>query len=174
MLNLFTRSKERRLAAGRIYQALVTRSREPVFFERFAVPDTLDGRFDLLTLHAWLMLARMKQGGRTNAALSQVLVDTIFVGFDEALRELGAGDMGMGRRMKKFADAFYGRLKAYDAAAEASDMEAALARNLYRGDATPCAREMAAYVERARQRLANWEGGVKAGIPDFGPLPGQE
>lgn len=170
MLNLFSRSKERRIAAGAIYQALVTRSREPVFFERFAVPDTLDGRFDLLTLHAWLVLARLKDDAR----LSQVLVDTIFVGFDEALRELGAGDMGMGRRMKKFADAFYGRLKAYDAATDAAALETALVRNLYRGEAPPCAKAMAAYVEHSRQRLAGWESGASAGVPNFGPLPGNE
>lgn len=166
MLNLFSRRKERRLAACRIYEALVTRSREPVFFARLAVPDTLDGRFDLLTLHAWLVLARLKD----QPHLSQVLVDTIFVGFDEALRELGAGDIGMGRRMKKFADAFYGRLKAYDAAGQGEGLDAVLTRDLYRGDAPPCLAAMTAYVERTRQRLSGWQ----SGAPDFGPLPGEE
>lgn len=170
MLNLFSRSKERRLAAGRIYEVLVTRSREPVFFERLGVPDTLDGRFDLLTLHAWLVLSRMKDRHR----LSQVLVDTIFVGFDEALRELGAGDIGMARRMKKFADAFYGRLKAYDAAPDAAAMTEVLVRNLYRGEAPQCApscvEAMTAYVERTRRHLSGWQDGT----PDFGPLPGME
>ena len=165
MLNLLRRSKERRLAAGRIYDALVKRSREPVFFERFGVPDTLDGRFDLLTLHAWLVLARIKQ----DAEMSQALVDTIFVGFDEALREMGAGDMGMGRRMKKFANAFYGRLSAYGAAAGEAALEATLVRNLYRGTASPCAAALAAYVLRAGQNLEGWE----TGEPDFGPLPGE-
>lgn len=164
MLNAMRRSKERRLTAERIYAALVTRAREPVFFERFGVPDTLDGRFDLLTLHAWLVLARVKD----NAQLSQALVDTIFVGFEEALREMGAGDMGMGRRVKKFADAFYGRLKAYGEANDTSEMATALERNLYRG--RPCGGELAAYVMQARHRLASWENGA----PDFGPLPGEE
>jgi cytochrome b pre-mRNA-processing protein 3 len=164
MLNAMRRSKERRLTAERIYAALVTRAREPVFFERFGVPDTLDGRFDLLTLHAWLVLARVKQ----DAQLSQALVDAIFVGFEEALREMGAGDMGMGRRVKKFADAFYGRLKAYGDAKDASEMATALERNLYRG--RPCDGALAAYVMQARHRLASWENGA----PDFGPLPGEE
>ncbi len=168
MLNLFARSKERRLTAGRIYQALVARSREPVFFERYGVPDTLDGRFDLLTLHAWLVLARLKLDKDGDAALSQVLVDTIFVGFDEALRELGAGDMGMARRMKKFADAFYGRLAAYGAALDEMGLETALVRNLYRGEAPPCVPGMTAYVVGARGHLASWQ----TGLPDFGPLPG--
>lgn len=164
MLNAMRRSKERRLVAERIYAALVTRAREPVFFERFAVPDTLDGRFDLLTLHAWLVLARLK----SDAQLSQMLVDTIFTGFEEALREMGAGDMGMGRRVKKFADAFYGRLKAYGDAQDAPEMAAVLDRNLYRGAAGTCAGEMAAYVMRTKERLASWDNGA----PDFGPLPG--
>jgi cytochrome b pre-mRNA-processing protein 3 len=165
MLNLLHRSKERRLAAGRIYEALVKRSREPVFFERFGVPDTLDGRFDLLTLHAWLALARLKQ----DAEMSQALVDTIFVGFDEALREMGAGDMGMGRRMKKFANAFYGRLSAYGAAGDERALQEALVRNLYRGTASPCAAALTAYVLSAGQRLEGWQ----AGEPDFGPLPSE-
>ena len=163
MLNAMRRSKQRRLEAGRIYAALVARSREPVFFATFGVPDTLDGRFDLLTLHAWLVLERLR-----DAHLSQALIDTIFVGFDEALREMGAGDIGMGRRMKKFADAFYGRLQAYGAAQEEAAMEAALARNLYRG--VPGVRSLAGYVMRAKARLGTWEGGM----PDFGPLPGED
>ncbi len=166
MLNAMRRSKERRLVAGRIYTALVTRAREPVFFERFGVPDTLDGRFDLLTLHAWLVLLRLKK----DEPLAQAVVDAIFVGFDVALREMGAGDIGMGRRMKKFADAFYGRLQAYDAALDAEQLTEALERNLYRGGPQPCARAMAAYVMGVRQHLASWE----SGVPDFGPLPVEE
>jgi len=167
MLNLFFRSKQRREAAARIYAALVARAREPVFFARFAVPDSLDGRFDLLTLHVWLVLEHLKG----EAQLSQALVDAVFVGFDEALREMGAGDLGMGRKMKKIADAFYGRLKAYGEAEDAAAMADALTRNLYRGEAVPCAGAMAAYVLRARQHLAGWREGE---APDFGPLPGQD
>lgn len=166
MLNAMRRSKERRLEAGRIYAALVARSREPVFFERFGVPDTLDGRFDLLTLHAWLVLQRLQP----EAHLSQALVDTIFVGFEEALRELGTGDIGLGRRMKSFADAFYGRLQAYGAAFDQEAMEAALIRNLYRGTSVPGVAAMAAYMLRAKESLATW----KDSVPDFGPLPGEE
>ena len=170
MLNVITRGKSRRRAAERIYAGVVTRSREPVFFARFDVPDTLDGRFDLLTLHAWMALARF----RHDAPLAQGLVDCIFVGFDEALREMGAGDIGMGRRMKKFADAFYGRLKAYDEAADTAAMEQALLRNLYRGIATPAAAVVANYVMRAKEYLAApGEEPGKVDV-DFGPLPGEE
>ena len=170
MLNVITRSKTRRRAAERIYTGVVTRSREPVFFARFGVPDTLDGRFDLLTVHAWLALTRV----RHEAALAQGLVDCIFVGFDEALREMGAGDMGMGRRMKQFADAFYGRLKAYDDAVDSAAMEQALIRNLYRGIATPGAELVASYVMRAKDHLAAAGEGPGTADIDFGPLPGEE
>jgi len=166
MLNVIKRGKEHRHAAERLYAAVVTRSREPVFFARLEVPDTLDGRFDLLTLHAWLVLKRYQP----NAPLAQAVVDRIFVGFDEALREMGAGDMGLGRRMKTFADAFYGRLKAYEAAEDAAAMSAALVRNLYRGNATPAAAIVANYVMRAKEHL-NTSG---EGDADFGPLPGED
>lgn len=170
MLNAIARGKELRRAAERLYAALVTRSREPVFFERLDVPDTLDGRFDLLTLHAWLVLARYRE----NAPLAQALVDQIFVGFDEALREMGAGDIGMGRRMKKMADAFYGRLKAYGEAENAVALEEALVRNLYRGSPTPAAAQVATYIMRARVRLSGeGEGATKEEL-DFGPLPRED
>ncbi|GAA0570787.1 ubiquinol-cytochrome C chaperone family protein [Rhizomicrobium electricum] len=163
MLNAFVRSKQARDAAERHYVALVRRAREPVFFARFDVPDTLDGRFDLLVLHAWALLGRI----RPDDVLAQALVNRIFVGLDEALREMGAGDMGMGRRMKKFADAFYGRLKAYDDAGDGEGLRQALVRNLYRGTETPAAAVMSSYISRVRTRLA----AAGEGDLDFGPLP---
>jgi cytochrome b pre-mRNA-processing protein 3 len=166
MLNLFSRSKQRRESAARIYAALLARAREPVFFARLGVPDSLDGRFDLLTLHAWLVLERLPAG----RGLAQDLIDTIFTGFDEALRELGAGDIAMLRRMKQFAGAFYGRLEAYGEAQDEAALAAALSRNLYRGEAA-CARAMTDYVLRARERLTAWNG---QDMPEFGPLPGEE
>lgn len=166
MLNVFGRSKAVKHAAERLYAAVVTRAREPVFFVNLAVADTLDGRFDLLALHAWLVLTQVK----TNAPLAQAFVDRLFIGFDEALRELGAGDIGMGRRVKKLADAFYGRLAAYDAASDGNSMAAALVRNLYRGEEKPCVAAMAAYVLGAKTYLTL----TPDGEVDFGPLPFSE
>jgi cytochrome b pre-mRNA-processing protein 3 len=134
-----------------------------VFFTAFAVADTLDGRFDLLALHAWLVLAELKGGDS-----AQVLTDAIFIGFDEAMREQGAGDMGIARKLKAMANAFYGRMAAYDAARDESELAAALAKNLWRGAPVDGrARVLAAYVLGARQSLKN-------SLPDaldFGPLP---
>lgn len=170
MLNAMRRSKQRRSLAARLYAVLVARARDPVFFASYGVEDTLDGRFDLLALHAWLVLERLKAAGA--ASLSQAFVDTVFIGFDEALRELGSGDIGLGRRMKKLADAFYGRMQAYGEARDEASLEAALVRNLYRGVRQPAAKAMARYVLSARARLDACD--VKGGVLDFGPLPDEE
>ncbi len=111
MLNALRKSKERRQLAAELHAALVARAREPEFFATFGIKDTLDGRFDLIALHAWLVLERLREAGASS--LSQSFIDAVFVGFDEGLRELGAGDIGMGKRVKKLADAFYGRMQAY-------------------------------------------------------------
>ena len=161
MLNLFASRKTVKTVAERLYAAAVSRSREPVFFVTFGVSDTLDGRFDLLTLHAVLVLTQLK----TNPVLAQAFIDRLFTGFDEALRELGAGDMGLGAKLKRMGNAFHGRLKAYEEAQDEAAMSEALSRNLFRG--APCAPQMTAYVLGAKQHLALTE----EGEVDFGPLP---
>src|ERR1700722_6912194 len=105
MLNAWRKSAERRRLSERLCAALIERARAPVFFREHGAPDPLDGRFDLLTLHAWLVLERLEAADRRD--LAQALTDGLFVRFDEALRDMGAGDMGMGRRMKKMASAFF-------------------------------------------------------------------
>jgi len=168
MLNLLRKSRSRREQVQALYQGLTTRAREPVFFRALAVPDTIDGRFDLLALHAFLLLERLQQAGL--GAEAQGLMDAIFVGFDEAMRELGVSDMGLGRRMKTMANAFFGRLAAYGAATGRSSLIAALAKNIWRGAAPAGAPErLAAYVERARAALAASD--MSPGPMDFGPLP---
>jgi cytochrome b pre-mRNA-processing protein 3 len=168
MLNAMRKSKQRKAQAAGLYAAVTRRAREPEFFARFAVEDTLDGRFDLLTLHAGLVLERLKAAGA--APLSQAFVDAVFIGFDEALRELGSGDIGMGKRMKKLADAFYGRLQAYGEAKDEAALEDALVRNLYRGARLPAAKAMARYMLSARAQLD----GCDLETLDFGPLPDEE
>lgn len=166
MLNLLKDRAARKQEARGLYDDLVSRARAPVFFSDFGVADSLDGRFDLLAFHAWLGLVALKQAGQDKAA--QALTDIIFTGFDEAMREQGAGDMGIGHKLKKFADAFYGRLAAYDTARNEAELAAALAKNLWRGG-RPDARAnvLAIYARTAQSHL-------KQGLPatlDFGPLP---
>jgi cytochrome b pre-mRNA-processing protein 3 len=166
MLNLLRKRPSRKREGALLYEPLVSRARSAVFFTDFAVADSIDGRFDLVVLHAWLALAALKAAGLGEQA--QGLTDAIFTGFDEAMREQGAGDMGISRKMKAFADAFYGRLGAYEQAGDEVELAAALARNLYRGAAMDGrAQALAAYAVRARESL-------RQSLPqslDFGPLP---
>lgn len=163
MLNLLKGLAARKQEVARLYDALVNRAREPVFFAGFGVADSLDGRFDLLVFHAWLVLKELK-----GTPTAQALTDMIFTGFDEAMREQGAGDMGIGHKLKAMAKAFYGRVAAYEAAQDELELASALAKNLWRGGkADDRARALAAYAMRARQSLAR-------SLPnalDFGPLP---
>ena len=125
MLNLLKGMAARKQEVARLYDGLVSRAREPVFFAGFGVTDSLDGRFDILVLHAWLVLKELK-----DSAVAQALTDMIFTGFDEALREQGAGDMGIGHKLKAIANAFYGRIAAYEAARNEQELASALAKNL--------------------------------------------
>ena len=168
MLNLLRKSAARKEFAVRLEAQLVTRAREPFFFRTLNVPDTVDGRFDLVALHGWLTLERLKAVGMDGEA--QALTDILFIGFDEALREQGIGDMGMGRRMKAFANAFFGRLTAYSGAKDEALLAEALAKNVWRGaPVDDRARTLAAYVLSARGALA--AGDLANGVLDFGPLP---
>ena len=98
-----------------IYGMIVTQAREPSFYRAMAVPDTVNGRFDLLLLHLWLILRRLKSadGG---PALSQALFDHFCNDMDDNLREMGVGDLTVPKKMQAFGEAFYGRTAAYDLA----------------------------------------------------------
>lgn len=162
MLNFFRKSAARKALGLRLYGEVTARARAPVFYREFAVADSIDGRFDLVALHGWLALEHL------TGDAAQALTDAIFIGFDEAMREQGQGDMGLGRKMRQFADAFYGRLSVYSAARDTQAMAGALARNLWRGvPVDDRAISMAEYALAAREfmRYAPPEG------LDFGPLP---
>src|SRR6185437_12342641 len=118
MLKTLRRSRDVRKTARRVCAQLMERARAPEFFNRFGVPDTIDGRFDLVALHAWLLLDQVQD----DPPLAQAVVDEIFVSFDEALRHLGTGDAAMNRRLKTIASAFYGRLQAYRGAATGEEL----------------------------------------------------
>jgi len=162
------RGMHRRIGA-QLGAGLSARAREPVFFLHCGVPDTIDGRFDVLMLHAWLVLERLQSHGEDD--LAQALVDALFVHLEEALREQGAGDMSMSRRLKKMAGAFYGRLQAYRDATDENALAAAVTRNLYRGDASRVEQAVgiARYAVAARTRLAQCC--LEQGQLEFGPLP---
>ncbi len=123
--------------ADDLYRILVAQAREPIFYESWSVPDTLPGRFDMICLHAFLILRRLKRDRPRSEALSQALFDRMFADVDQNLRELGFGDLGVGKRVKAMASSFYGRVTAYEAGLrdESSVLDDALARNVYAGQA---------------------------------------
>ena len=115
---------------------IVTQAREPLFYRDLGVPDTVNGRFDLLVLHLWMVLRRLKpiEGG---AGLSQALFDRFCDDMDANLREMGVGDLTVPKRMQAFGEAFYGRAAAYDLALAAGEepLAQALCKNILNGEA---------------------------------------
>jgi len=148
-----------------IYGMIVTQAREPLFYRDLGVPDTVNGRFDLLLLHLWLVLRRLQpiEGG---AEISQALFDCFCEDMDANLREMGVGDLAVPKRMKAFGEAFYGRTAAYDLAlAEGREpLAQALCRNVLNGEHIENARRLAFYAERAMSALAELDDArLKAG-----------
>ena len=123
--------------AHALYVATVTQARQPFLFVEFGVPDSVDGRFDMISLHIFLVLRRLKADVEKTADLAQCLFDIMFADMDRSLREMGAGDLGVGRRVKSMVTAFYGRLSAYEKALIGDDRGAlveAIIRNIFRDD----------------------------------------
>jgi cytochrome b pre-mRNA-processing protein 3 len=142
--------------AGPPYAAIVAQARHPAFYAVCGVPDSIDGRFELVALHVYLVLRPLKSGDRSAQALAQSLVDLFFADMDASLREMGAGDLGVGKRVKNMAAAFYGRVAAYDGVAPGGNVGEALKRNLFGTVEVGAERiaAMAAYVERAQALIA--------------------
>jgi cytochrome b pre-mRNA-processing protein 3 len=138
-----------------IYGMIVTQAREPLFYRDLAVPDTVNGRFDLVLLHLWMVLRRLKSAP-SGTALSQALFDHFCTDMDDNLREMGVGDQTVPRRMREFGEAFYGRTAAYDMALTESReaLAGAICKNVLNGAKMENARELAAYAEAAMVQLA--------------------
>jgi cytochrome b pre-mRNA-processing protein 3 len=134
-----------------IYGVIVAQARQPAFYLNLGVPDTVEGRFDLLILHLWLVLRRLKALEMVPA--SQQLFDYFCSDIDANLREMGVGDLTVPKTMKTVGEAFYGRVNAYDAAwedASGAALRVALARNVMNKPTEPAAAAaLAAYVRRA-------------------------
>ena len=138
-----------------IYGMIVTQAREPLFYRDLGVPDTVNGRFDLLLLHLWLVLRRLKSV-EAGTGLSQALFDHFCEDMDDNLREMGVGDLAVPKRMRAFGEAFYGRSVAYDMAlTEGGEAFAqSLCKNVLDGQKIEKARLLASYAEAAIAALA--------------------
>jgi len=159
MLKRLFKPKAAYAAGQALYAATVAQARSPALYLDLRVPDTPEGRFELYSLHVYLVLARLKAQGAAAAETSQVLFDTYLSGLDHGLRELGVGDLSVGKRMRKLGEAFYGRIRSYETALgqlpDRSALEALVARTVYAG--APDARTglMADYLLRQRAALAD-------------------
>lgn len=144
------------------YYDVLDASRRPVFYLHFAVPDTFDGRFDMLCAMMSVMMARLKQGDASDHDFSQDLFDAMFRDVDLTLREMGAGDIGVGKRVKKMSEAFMGRLSHYDKGFQSEDaalLAPVIARNVFRReDEEESDQALAEYLLGLYQRLLKVSG----------------
>lgn len=197
-----TANRNRQRSAGRTYVRLVDLARRPEFYTQMGIPDTIDGRFELIVLHAFLILDRLqwRPGVDSSEALqdtptieaadagikgdeaadqqfAQALFDYMFADMDHNLREMGVGDMNVGKRVRKMGEAFYGRAVNYQRALQTGrrdDLCDALRRNLFgtvSAPSTAAVTMMADYVTDARNHLRRQPSdGIKAAEFNF-PTP---
>jgi len=152
----------REVIAQRLYAALTAQARRPDFYVTCGVPDSIDGRFEMVALHAFLLFRRLKGHGEKAGAVAQSVYDVMFSDFDASVREMGAQDLGVGRRIKFMTEAMNGRFQAYEAGlahlqsqGSQIELELALKRNLY-GTTEPvdeCLKRMTDYMKRADGEL---------------------
>jgi cytochrome b pre-mRNA-processing protein 3 len=148
--------KPKNRPAESLYRAIVTAARQPHFYREWGVPDTVDGRFDMIVLHLFLILDRFRPVPDT-ADLAQDLTDAFFSDMDRSLREMGVGDLSVGKKIRKMAEACYGRFEAYRRTIEQGGAELAdvVRRNVYAGAPDDAGAEaLADWMMAARKSLA--------------------
>jgi cytochrome b pre-mRNA-processing protein 3 len=173
----FRRNRASRTIAA-LYGAIVAQARLPVFYRSYAVPDTPDGRLDMIMLHAILAIRRLEAGDAGLKRLGQGIFDHFCQDMDDNLREMGVGDLAVPKRMKRIGEGFFGRRAAYDDALAAAGEDAlvtALQRNVFAGAAPAEAVRLALYVRQADALLRAQQGEALAGgtvtFPDPDTIP---
>ena len=154
LLGLFGRKRHER-AGFALYTAAVQAARDPYYYRELAVPDTLDGRFDMIGLYVWLLIDRLQREPKPGPAVAQAVFDAMFSDMDHTLREMGVSDMTVGRKVKAMWEALHGRSQAYAAGADPAALADALDRNVWRSAAPAhAAAALAGIVQRQRDTLA--------------------
>lgn len=170
IFSLFRRAPQ---TIARLYGTIVAQARAPAFYGRYAVPDTVNGRFEMIVLHLVLLLRRLEGEPAAVRRLGQGVFDLFCRDMDGSLREMGVGDLAVPRQMRRIGEAFYGRQAAYAAALAAGDtvpLRTALARNVFGLDEAapgslpkcPGADRLAHYVGEAIRHLAVQDGSALA------------
>lgn len=168
LLGLIRRGRHERVGFS-LYWTAVSSARDKYFYATLGVPDTLDGRFDMVGLHAALLIRRLRQCPEPGPAIAQAVFDAMFSDMDRNLREMGVSDLAVGKRVRAMWEAFHGRAQAYDAALDADDpdaLAAAIGRNVWRGEAAPVGATgtlarvaLAQSAQLANQSLADFAAG---------------
>jgi cytochrome b pre-mRNA-processing protein 3 len=159
---LFRRQQEDE-AVTSLYAQIVAQARRAEFYEVMGVPDSLDGRFDILVLHAFLFFHRLKEEDKPIRDFGQAVFDAMFADMDQNLREMGVSDVVVGKRVKKMASAFYGRATAYDEAlVDPSQLETVIRRNIFpeQDVSDTVLRALAQYVTASVEKLSTQEVGA--------------
>jgi cytochrome b pre-mRNA-processing protein 3 len=148
-------------AAGQaLYAAAAAQARSPALYRDLGAPDTIEGRFELYLVHVAALVNRLRGEGPRARETNQVLFDAFLKGLDDALREMGVGDLSVGKKMRRLGEAFYGRAKGYaaalDEAADPHDLPSLIGRTVFAEAADPAvaAAPLAAYVRRLAHDLA--------------------
>ncbi len=138
-----------------LYAAIVAAARQEKFYAKWNVPDTLDGRFDMMIVHMYLVLDRLRGFGAESEELRQALTDKFFAEMDKALREIGVGDISVGKKVRKMAESFFGRVTAYSTAIAENELalSAALQRNVFAGIDNHSADDLAHWMLAAQKKL---------------------
>jgi cytochrome b pre-mRNA-processing protein 3 len=155
---IFRLNRRPRQSAGRVLcDSAVRQARAEALFAAMGAPDTIEGRFEVLTLHVILLIEALRGRGEAAAATSQALFDAYLADLDGALREMGVGDLSVGKRMRGLGKAFYGRAAAYRKAFETlpdrTELEGLIGRTILADESNPDAAALADYVVRCRQAL---------------------
>jgi cytochrome b pre-mRNA-processing protein 3 len=148
-----------------LYGAAVAAARQPELYAELGVPDTTRGRFEAICLFVGLVIRRCRaEGTEQGKALGQAVFDAMFADMDLTLREMGVGDLSVGKKNRELWEAFHGRAEAYGAAIDAGDRAAlagAIARNIWPGGAPEgSAGRLAAMAVEGAAALAALPAGV--------------
>lgn len=165
ILRLFRRAPRADTIAC-LYGTIVAQARMRAFYQIYGVPDTVNGRLEMIMLHAVLILQRLEHEPAPIRALGQGIFDRFCRDMDESMREMGVGDLTVPRKMRRLGQAFYGRLATYRAALSAADevpLAAALRRNVFAEASAGAGVDLlAAYVREAVRGLASQNGFERA------------
>jgi cytochrome b pre-mRNA-processing protein 3 len=150
-----------------VYSAIVAQSRQPVFYAEWSVPDTVTGRFDMISLHMALLFRRLRTETGPRKDFSQAVFDLFFRDMDRSLREMGVGDLGVPKRIQKMGNIFFGLLAALNGPMDSNDvpaLEAVLSRNILDGATGEHVRALAQYLLfQDRALLSNSASDITAG-----------